>query len=183
MSSFRLDGLVPEFKANAEILLNHCKDLGFEMRPNEGLRTPFQQAKYWRQSRTWETVFAEITRLRKAGAFYLAYCLEVVGPQYGKVGDHITHAIPGYSFHQWGEALDCYWVVNGVAEWSTTKKVGGDNGFKVYAREAQKIHLTAGGLWTSFKDWPHVQLRPGTPESNNNLLEIDEIMRARFGLL
>ncbi|HEY0071506.1 MAG TPA: M15 family metallopeptidase [Chloroflexia bacterium] len=184
MASPRLDGLVPEFRAKAEILIQNCADLGIEMRPNEGVRTPFRQARYWRQSRSWQTVHNEIVRLKNAGADYLAYCIEAVGPQFGKVGAHITMAIPGYSFHQWGEALDCYWIVNGAAEWSTTKKVGGKNGFQVYANEAKKLGLTAGGLWAgSFKDWPHVQLRPGTPEGTNTLLEIDALMRERYGLV
>ncbi len=98
-----------------------------------------------------------------AGAEFLAFCIESVGPQ---SGPEVTKAPPGLSWHQWGEAFDSFWVVNGDAEWSTTRKINGLNGYHVYAEEAAKIGVTPGGLWTTFKDChthnldpPNVQLR------------------------
>lgn len=96
------------------------------MRPNAGLRDPFEQAKLWRQSRSIEEILAAIDELRSVGAPFLAHCLESVGPQHG---DPVTNAPPGYSWHQWGEAVDCFWLLGGKAEWSSTKKVGGLNAY------------------------------------------------------
>ncbi|UFH57480.1 M15 family metallopeptidase [Spirosoma sp. KNUC1025] len=150
-----------------------------EMRPNEGLRSPFVQAKYWRQSRATEEIRKAIKELTNKGATFLAHCLDSVGPQHG---DPVTNALPGLSWHQWGESLDCFWVVNGKAVWDLEKKVNGQNGFRVYAEEAKKLGLNAGLFWTSFQDAPHVQLRKAnSPSKVHTIAEIDQAMRERFG--
>jgi hypothetical protein len=73
-------------------------------------------------------------------------------------------------------------VVNGQAEWSAKRLVNGINGFQVYASVAAQIGLTAGGMWTSLKDWPHVQLRSAaSPLGTFTLQQIDATMKERFG--
>jgi hypothetical protein len=174
-----LTTLVPEFRTQVEAVIVKCAERGIEMRPHGALRTPLEQAKLWRQSRAIEEILDEIASLRAKGADFLADCLESVGPQHG---EHVTNAIPGKSWHQWGEAADCFWVLNGKAEWSTTKKVNGLNGFHVYADEAESLGLTAGGKWSSFKDWPHVQLRSASNAmSVMSIQEINDAMKERFG--
>ncbi len=174
-----LDLLVPGFRDPVVTMLRRCADRGVEMRPNATVRPPLEQAKLWRQSRTIGEITARIDELEAADAPFLAACLRDVGPQHG---DPVTNAIPGLSWHQWGEALDCFWVVDGKAEWSTTKKIGGLNGYHVYAEEAAAQGLTAGGLFTSLKDWPHVQLQAaGSPLKVHTLVAIDREMRKRFG--
>jgi peptidoglycan L-alanyl-D-glutamate endopeptidase CwlK len=174
-----LNQLVDGFRDTVENLIANCGRRGVEMRPNAGLRTPFDQARLWRQSRTTEEILEKIDDLRTAGADFLAFCLESVGPQHGAP---VTNAPPGFSWHQWGEALDCFWVVDGRAEWSTVKKVNGLNGYHVYAEEAEELELTAGGHWTTLKDWPHVQMRAASsPGKIMSINQIDEGMRARFG--
>lgn len=173
-----LGPLVAEFRGKVEELIANCAQRGVEMRPNAGLRTPFEQAKLWRQSRAREEIEAKIDALRADGANFLAYCLESVGPQQGK---HVTNAIPGLSWHQFGEAVDCFWVVNGTAEWSSKKKVGGVNGYRVYVEEAEQLGLTAGGNWAVFKDWPHVQMRgPSNVLKAMSLQEINDVLKERF---
>ena len=171
--------LVPEFRAKVDELLAKCNEQGIVMRPNEGLRDPFVQARYWRQSRSSEQITAKIADLQSQGAPYLAYCIDSVGPQHG---DPVTNSIPGLGWHQWGEALDCFWVVNGQSEWSAKRLVNGVNGFQVYAAIAGQLGLTAGGMWTSLKDWPHVQLRSAaSPLGTFTLQQIDATMKERFG--
>jgi hypothetical protein len=153
--------------------------MGIEMRPFCTIRDPFEQARLWGQSRTKEEIAVKITRFQKAGADFLAYCLESAGPQHGR---HATNALPGFSWHQWGEALDCMWIIDSKAEWSVQKKVGGLNGYRYYAEIAAGAGLTPGGLWKRFKDWPHVQLRPaGTPAKIMSIAEINAEMKKRFG--
>ena len=179
MPSRDLNDLITSFRAPVQQLLNRCQQRGIEMRPYTTLRDPFEQARLWRQSRSREQINRKIQQLREAHAMFLAHCLESVGPQFG---DPVTNAAPGLSWHQWGEALDFFWIVNGQAEWSTTKLVNGVNGYRVYAEEAQRLDLTAGGLWSSLKDWPHVQLQAaGSPLGVFTLTQIDERMHARFG--
>ena len=149
------------------------------MRPNNGLRDPFEQGRLWRQSRSKEEIEAKIEELESKGALFLADCIRRVGPQHG---NHVTDTPPGVSWHQWGEALDCFWLVEGKAEWSTKKLINGLNGYKVYADEAEAVGLTPGGHWKNLKDWPHVQLQKANNAASVMLLaEIDSAMKARFG--
>ncbi|PWK78972.1 D-alanyl-D-alanine carboxypeptidase-like protein [Mucilaginibacter oryzae] len=175
-----LDSLLPAFKDKVVQLLANCAALGYEMRPNEGLRSPVKQGLYWRQSRTKAQIDEKIEYLQAHGAPFLADCIIKAGPH---DGPEITKSIPGMSWHQWGEAIDCVWIVNGHEEWSTSKVVNGHNGYVVYANEAKKLGLTAGGLWTSFKDWPHVQFHSApSPAGNYSLQQINDIMKQRFSL-
>ena len=173
-----LNDLIPEFKSQVEQLLSECDSSGYPMRQFFTLRNPFEQGKLWRQSRYRDQVEQKITELRNKGADFLAHCIESVGPQNGR---HVTNAIPGLSWHQWGEAIDCFWLVDGNAEWSTRKKINGVNGYANYATIAKEMGLTAGGFWSSFKDWPHVQLRKeSNPGRVFSLEEINQVMADRF---
>ncbi|MCP4565247.1 MAG: M15 family metallopeptidase [Bosea sp.] len=175
-----LDSLDEAFRVKVEALLESCLKDGVVMRPYFGLRKPEEQARLWRQSRAIEEIQAAEQRLRQSGAPFLADVLVSVGPQHGP---HVTNALPGLSWHQWGEAVDCFWALNGQAEWSPTKIVDGINGYRFYANRAKNMGLEAGGLWPSFKDWPHVQLRAaGSPVSAGmSMAEIDTQMKQRFG--
>lgn len=174
-----VSALVTDFRSELNELLEACKGNGVEMRPYFGIRSPFEQARFWRQSRTWEEIMEKIEWLRSQGAPFLAECLESVGPQNGP---QVTNALPGLSWHQWGEAVDCVWVVDGKSEWSTQKKASGINGFSVYADQASALGLDPGGHWKSLKDWPHVQLRKvSSPAKIYSIAEIDNKMKAKFG--
>jgi len=177
--SANLNDLIPEFHEKILSLIEIISESDIEMRPYFTIRDPFQQAKYWRQSRSTEEIMAKIAELNNAGAIFLAHCIESVGPQHG---DPVTNALPGMSWHQWGEAVDCCWIVNGKAEWSTQKLVNGINGYRVYANKAEDLGLTVGGHWKNLKDWPHVQFRgASSPLRIMSLSEIDRVMKQRFG--
>lgn len=174
-----LNLLTDEFRLAVITLLDRCAERGTPMRPYYTIRTPFQQARLWRQSRSKDEVEARVAQLKDQSAPFLADCITRVGSQQG---DPVTNAIPGLSWHQWGEAVDCFWLVGSAAEWSSKKKINGVNGYQVYAHEAQSAGLTAGGLWSSFKDWPHVQVRAaGSPLKVMSLADIDKEMKQRFG--
>jgi peptidoglycan L-alanyl-D-glutamate endopeptidase CwlK len=174
-----LQGLDPAFRETLKKTLAHCATRGVTMVPYFGVRTPFQQGALWRQSRSVDQVHGKIADLKEKGATFLAHCIESVGPQHGPP---VTNAIPGYSWHQWGEAMDCYWLHNGEAQWSPDV-LGIKNGYRIYADQASKDGLTAGGYWQSIKDWPHVQQRAaGSPvDAGYSLLEIDARMKEHFG--
>lgn len=174
-----LNTLVPEFRAKVDQLLINCKNAGYVMVPNYAIRTPLEQGGLWRQSRSTAEINLEVQTLRHNGCDYLADCIVNAGPH---SGEHVTNAIPGLGWHSWGEALDCTWLVSGAEEWSTKRLVNGKNGYYIYATEAQKLGLTAGGLWHSLQDWPHVQLRSaGSPLAVMNLKQINNTMYQRFG--
>lgn len=174
-----LTGLDPAFTASLKATLDACAAEGAPMVPYFGIRTPFEQGKLWRQSRSVDQVADRVADLRARGADFLAHCIDSVGPQHGP---QVTNAIPGYSWHQWGEAMDCYWLRDGKAEWST--EVGGvRNGYRIFAHIASDQGLTAGGYWQSLKDWPHVQKRKaGSPaDSGLNLAAINARMKEMYG--
>ena len=174
-----LNQLVPALKSSVDTLLAGCQARRIVMRPFFTLRSPFEQAKLWRQSRSLEEISEKIADFRNNGAPFLAFCIGSVGPQ---SGDPVTNAAPGFSWHQWGEAVDCFWLVDNQAMWSTKKMLNGQNGYQVYAEEAKRLGLTPGGFWNSLKDWPHVQLQSAAdPGKSKTLAEIDAAMKARFG--
>ena len=120
-----LNQLVPEFTSKVQELLQRCQQQNIIMRPYFTIRDPFTQGKLWRQSRSTEQIRQKISDLKSKGADFLAFCIESVGPQ---SGDPVTNAIPGLSWHQWGEAVDCFWLVDNEVEWSTRRLIDGQNG-------------------------------------------------------
>ncbi len=173
-----LNSLTPEFKMRVEELLRACDDSGYPMRQFFTLRSPFEQGKLWRQSRSTQQIHLKLAELKSKGAEFLAHCIESVGPQNGR---QVTNAIPGFSWHQWGEAVDCFWLIDGKAEWSARKKLNGINGYVNFAHIANSMGLDAGGRWRSFKDWPHVQLRKeSNPGKIFSIEEINEEMEKKF---
>lgn len=167
------DGLDADFATKLSQVIEKCRDQGVVMIPYTGIRDPREQARLWRQSRSSSAVAASIQWLKDNGAPFLAGVLDGVGPQ--PTGPRVTNALPGFSWHQWGEAMDCYWEVNGGAEWDNL------TGYKVYAEVAEDIGLNAGGHWASFKDWPHVQARSAAnPKNVFSVPDIDAKMRAKF---
>jgi hypothetical protein len=152
------------------------------VRPYFTTRHPVEQARLWRQSRTTHQIDVKIAELRAMGADYLSQCLVDAGPQHGP---RVTGAIPGLSWHQWGEAVDCFWErVPNEAEWSARKSAlgGGENGYWIYAQTAVVMGLTAGGMWHSLKDWPHVQQRKAGVLSafGGDWQRVDRKMRQRW---
>lgn len=61
------------------------------------------------------------------------------------------------SYHQTGKALDFYAFVDGRASWNTEHLAMVGAAF-LQAANQLGYKLEWGGLWKSFKDYPHVQL-------------------------
>lgn len=162
--------LNPEFKHRLELLIQACADRGVIMKPYSLYRDPVEQGKLWRQSRPSWKVREKISFLRKRDAHFLADCLDRAGPT---SGPHVTNAYGGLSWHNWGEAADCYWEINGRAVWDT-EYLGDLNGYKIYAELAGRFGLTSMGQLYGW-DWVHVQLRPETsPAKLFNILEVND---------
>lgn len=157
-------------------LLKNCRDQNVVMIPYEKLRTPQIQAQFWIQGRTLKDTQTEIKNLKEEGAFFLASCLENAEMKEGKI---VTNALPGFSWHQWGEAVDCYWLRDGSTDWDlNTKDENGQNGYEIYAGEARKLGLESGFYWKGLIDAVHVQLQPfSSPREIYSIFEINEVMR------
>lgn len=167
--------LQPGFRGLAATLLEACEKRGVTMRPFFTVRGPAVQAKLWCQSRTMTQVGHSAAQLRTAGAPWLADLLDI---RWAKTGPAITNALPGMSWHQWGEAMDCFAVgADGKVIWDAR-----DLSYRVYAEEAQKLRLEAGGLWLRFPDAVHVQLRAASSPLKDNMTwpQVEVEMRKRF---
>lgn len=148
MTTDFLAQLDPDFAAIVKQVLVACEAKGITMRPNSAARSPWEQAKLWRQSRSIEQIKAAQREMEDEGASWLADVLDEVGPQNGR---HVTNALPGKGAHQYRLAVDCFWLRDGRAEWEDM------TGYRIYATEAQSRGLSAGMFWTSFVDAPHLQ--------------------------
>jgi hypothetical protein len=157
-------------------LLENCKEQDVIMVPYEKLRSPQLQAEYWVQGRTFNDVQAKIHELKKTGAFFLSKCLENAVFKKGRI---ITNALPGCSWHQWGEAVDCYWLKDDKANWDLeAKDENNQNGYQVYAYEAKKLGMEAGLYWKNLIDGVHVQMQPfSSPLNIYSITEVDEVMK------
>jgi peptidoglycan LD-endopeptidase CwlK len=159
-------------------LIEACNQRGVTMSPFFTLRTPQDQGALWRQGKTPADAELKALALDNVKARFLAQCIRNNPP---KETNNVTDAIPGYSWHQWGEAVDCCWVdVNRKVNWSYVRVVDGVNGYQIYAQEAEKLGLTAGGRWDTKADWPHVQLRPERDPSHLGIETINQEMQKRF---
>ena len=172
-----LDDLVPDFREKVVATLAACEGQGILMRPYCTLRDPWSQARLYREGRILAELEGAIAMLKSSGAPFLAKVLikllEVDGPQAG-TARIITNALPGYSWHQWGEAIDCYCDIGGRADW------GAPSAYAVYAESARSQGLTAGHFW-KMKDSVHIQLRKGgSARDVYSVPEIDDEMARRF---
>jgi len=172
-----LQFLTEDFQIDVDELLSICDELGVVMRPFFTLRTPWAQARLWRQSRTYLNILRTEEYLRDQNADYLADILIKVGAQNGP---HVTNSIPGNSWHQYGAAVDCFWVVDENSNWSYTELVNGVNGYHVYSKTAIELGLRSGSSWG---DWPHIQKpKESAPNKTMSWEDINRLMSDKFGL-
>ena len=161
ISNSLLAGLEPVLRAKVEDVIAACDDAGFRVVPYQGYRSPVEQARLWRQSRTRSDIEQRIRQLRAAGAAAIAELVESVGPQFGP---HVTNALPGESWHQFGRAADCYVESpdTGRALWRGRTIDGDEFGlaaklYERFGRLAESAGLTWGGRW-AIGDFGHVQM-------------------------
>lgn len=143
-----------------------------QVRPYHMARSPWLQAKLWRQSRPTSVVLDQVLKMRHRGMTWLSQVMEDVGPS---SGPHVTDAVPGLSWHQWGEAVDFMVVVDGEVVWDADHP-----GYLALAEEAARLGLQSGYFWTS-RDAGHVQVpRRGVASTVGDVRKIDERMRGRW---
>ena len=161
------------FKQKVQIVLGkvNSEATDYELRVFYTLRTPQEQARLWRQSRSIEQVREAVRMLKRSGANYLADVMVAVGPQNGRWA---TNALPGHSWHQWGLAVDCFVAAGGRAVWSANHI-----GYRRYAEIARDQGLEAGGFWPR-KDAVHVQMNSERVSYRYDWAEVDRQMKARF---
>jgi peptidoglycan LD-endopeptidase CwlK len=72
----------------------------------------------------------------------------------------VTEAAPGYSYHNFGLAVDVVPLMQLGPDWNVTHPVWGQ-----IVQMGRSVGLDPGGLWRTFKDYPHFQLTGVLPSS------------------
>nr|WP_245628158.1 M15 family metallopeptidase [Shouchella shacheensis] len=124
------DGLHPVVAEKSEQLIERAAEIGIEVVITDGYRSEDEQDKLYEKGRSEE-------------------------------GNVVTNARGGESYHNYGLAID-YAIRNdeGNVIWDTSYD-GNNNGesdwFEV-AEIAKELGFEWGGDWTSFRDYPHLQM-------------------------
>ncbi|MEK4849750.1 M15 family metallopeptidase [Paenibacillus sp. FSL H7-0756] len=133
-SAARLSGLHPAVLAAATVLIERSYVSGIPILITQGLRTMAEQDALYAQGRT-------------------------------KPGAVVTNARGGYSYHNYGLAVDFALLLpNGSSVSWDMSRDGNQNGTRDWmevVQHAKAIGFEWGGDWTSFKDYPHLQMRFG----------------------
>lgn len=173
--------LIPEFRKKLIEAITACKARKVRIEVLKTIVTPTEQASLWQQGRTKTDAGLKILALENANAPYLADCFRRSQPQETKL---VTDQLPGFSWHQWGEAASVIWVDGtGRLNWSNTKICEAINGYHVLAEEAEKLGLVSASRYgDGFNEWSTVQFRPfKSPGDMYPIVEIDTEMKKRFG--
>ncbi|GAB3033459.1 M15 family metallopeptidase [Bowmanella dokdonensis] len=156
MASRDLKDLVPEAREKAERVTRACHDAaGFDLLIYCTLRTLEEQARLYRQSRSRAEVEQKMASFHRQGFGFLANVLESVGPCYGK---HVTNAAPGESWHNYAEAWDAVPLIGGKAAWNYLEA---KDHWDAYGEAVRQVGMSWAGDWTTFREYPHAQLRIG----------------------
>lgn len=157
MASREIEKLNPLLREKAEDLTN---SIDFPILIYCTGRSAEEQARLWRQSKSYSTILKKKDQLEKFGHHELAQILMEVGPQNGP---HVTHAGPGESWHQYWEALDAVPIIGGKPAWDYKKN---KDLWETLGQVAMSLGLNWGGSWVKWQDRPHFQLRT----TNNPLI-------------
>lgn len=134
ISSRSLDDLVPAARIRAQRFKDACAKVGVDILFTSTLRDNESQAALYAIGRT---VKGANPRLLKP------------------MGDIVTNAKPGDSFHQYGTAFDFVPLVNGKAAWNDTAL------FTRCGAIAEGVGLEWAGRWKTFKELAHCQYTAG----------------------
>ena len=153
----------------------------FEIRSDHELlvtctrRTPAEQARIYRSSRSFVQITRKAERLVTANFKELADILLSVGPVPGKLGRHRTMAGPGESWHQYDEAADVVLVIDGKLVWDDGATDLDEELWELYGSLCKEQGLQWAGFWTNFREMPHCQLRQGG--NPLRILDLDDVLQ------
>ena len=136
----------PSLQALAkEFVIRLEKEKGITVRVYFGLRTYLEQNQLYAKSRTTADLVTKGIKGVKGA------------PSQKKV----TNAPGGFSYHNFGLAIDMVEIKDGAAIWSSSSP-----NWKVIGEFGESIGWEWGGTWTSFVDRPHFQVTFGLSTSD-----------------
>jgi peptidoglycan LD-endopeptidase CwlK len=163
-----LQDLAPETRLKALETLRLADSLGVDLLVTCTYRSPQEQARIYRRSRTRAEIEAKARALEKRGYPLLREILLEVGPQHGALGAHATWAAPGESYHLFGRAFDVVPLLNGKPTWDDHAP-----GWAIFGVCCQQAGLEWAGTWPAAHELPHAQL-PG-PSNPLDLFSAEQV--------
>jgi peptidoglycan L-alanyl-D-glutamate endopeptidase CwlK len=155
MASRDLNSLKPVVKKKAERVIDVCGQVDVDILIYCTLRTLEEQARLYRQSRSWVEIKNKILTYEKNGFGFLGKIIDSVGPC---TGPHVTNAGPGESWHNYGEAWDAVPLIGGKAAWSYQNA---KPEWDAYGECIRQVGMEWAGDWVNFREYPHAQLQSG----------------------
>jgi peptidoglycan L-alanyl-D-glutamate endopeptidase CwlK len=156
MASREISDLIPELAEKAKQVQLLCQERSVDLLIYCTYRSLEEQAKLYRKSRTLAQIEQKANQFREKGFSFLAEVLMDVGPQAGKLGEHVTNAGPGESWHNFRRAFDSVPLVGGKAMWKSTHEH-----WQVYGEAVREVSLEWAGDWRRFREFPHAQMASG----------------------
>lgn len=179
MASRKLEDLTDDVAANARRIVEVLDEVGVDLLIYCTLRPLEEQARLYRQSRPWSKIKNKILDFQNRGYGYLAEILEEVGPC---SGPHVTNATCGESWHNYAEAFDAVPLIGGKAAWNYFDHQAE---WDAYGESVRQVGMIWAGDWTSFREYPHAQKRPGgnplrefDPDKVHDLLVTNKLLTA-----
>ncbi len=156
MTSRNIEDLIPDVQIAANLIVGGCANEDVDIMIYCTLRPLEEQARLYRQSRSWVEIKHKIEKFRFRGLGFLADILQRIGPCYGP---HRTNAAPGESWHGYAEAFDAVPMIGGKPAWNYD-----DAPFEwsMYGKWIEEAGLNWSGNWKRFKETAHAQKRHGS---------------------
>lgn len=154
-SSRKLEDLTDEVAANAKRVVSVLDEVGVDLLIYCTLRPLEEQARLYRQSRSWSKIKSKILDFQNRGYGYLGEIIDNVGPC---SGPHVTNAAPGESWHNYAEAWDAVPLIGGKPAWNYFEARAQ---WDAYGECVRQVGMIWAGDWTNFREYPHAQKRPG----------------------
>jgi hypothetical protein len=169
--------LIPDFRKQLIRALDAAKAQGLQIEVITTIITPLEQGSLWKQGRTRTDAELKVMALKDAKAPYLAECLQKSVPQGTNVE---TNLLPGYSWHQWGEAVQIVWVDGSHKVVWDTSATYGRGGYRKFAKIVQELGIHCAAE-TDDISWRTITLR-ASPNAGDIYKppEIDAEMQKRF---
>lgn len=166
-----MNGLEKNFREKLETAFAYSEKAGFKIDVFSGLRSLKEQAQLWKQSRT------EAQILKLHGIYLergMKFCAEVLMSTPYVRGRWATNKAPGYSWHQYGEAVDFVLIYRQNALWNKNNPA-----YREVADLIKNEGLTTGYYWEK-QDVYHIQLRSAPVQNEYSYEAIDGMMRERY---
>lgn len=134
-SESRLDAIHPTLASKIRQMADMLSAEGIQIRVTQGLRSWVQQLSLYSQGRDINGNVVDLSKV-------------------------VTKAPPGYSWHQFGLAVDVAPFDVNIPDWNLNHPA-----WKRIVAVGESLGLFSGSEFRSFPDWPHFQFTGSCPES------------------